>query len=121
MTIGDVINRVDELAPNQYSDEQKIRWLTSLDGQIYEEIIRTHCERIRESFSVYEDTSCELIVPFPYAEDLYSWYLQAMIAAQNAESGKYEQMRVLYNDALRRFESWYNRTHMPIGGRRFRF
>ena len=42
MTIGDVINRVDELAPNQYSEEQKIRWLTGLDGKIFEEIIRTH-------------------------------------------------------------------------------
>ncbi len=121
MTIGDVINRVDELAPNQYSEEQKIRWLTGLDGKIFAEIILTHQDPVRESFSAYEDTSCELLVPFPYAEDLYSWYLQAMIAAQNAESAKFEQLRVLYNDALKQFQDWYNRTHRPIGGARFWF
>ena len=27
MTIQDVIERVDELAPNQYTEEQKKRWL----------------------------------------------------------------------------------------------
>ena len=113
MTIGDVITRVDELTPNQYSEEQKIRWLTTLDGQIFEEIISTHERPIRENFSIYEDTSCELIVPFPYAEDLYSWYLQAMIAAQNTESAKYEQLRILYNSELKKFEDWYNRTHLP--------
>lgn len=121
MTIGDAINRADELAPNDYSPEQKMRWLTSLDGQIFAEVIRTHKKPIRESFHVYDDTSEELLVPFPYAENLYTWYLQAMIAAENAESVKYEQMRILYNEALRSFTDAYNRTHMPIGGPRFRF
>ncbi len=121
MTIGDVINHVDDLEPNQYSTEQKMRWLTNLDGQIFEEVIKTHRDPIRATFTPYEDTSEELLVPFPYAEDLYTWHLQTMIAAQNAESVKYEQMRILYNNALKSFCDAYNRQHMPIGGERFMF
>ena len=121
MTIGDVLNRVDELEPNQYSTEQKMRWLTVLDGKIFEEIIKTHMSPIRTEFNEYSDTGEELLVPFPYADDLYSWYLQAKIAAENSESGKYEQARIIYNDALKQFGDWYNRNHMPIGGVRFWF
>lgn len=121
MTIGEVISRVDELSPSQYSNEQKLRWLTNLDGKIYEEIVKTHRDPIRETFTAYTGTQAELLVPFPYAEDLYVFYLQAMIALQNAEDGKYEQMRVVYNEALEAFENWYNRTHEPQGGTRFWF
>ncbi|MBR5342601.1 MAG: hypothetical protein IK149_01745 [Oscillospiraceae bacterium] len=121
MTIGEVIGRVDTLSPNQYSNEMKIRWLTNLDGRIYEEIIKTHANPLRDSFETYAGSSAELIVPDPYAEDLYVFYLQAMIAAQNAEDSKYEQMRVLYNEALTAFQSWYNRNHAPRGLPRFRF
>lgn len=121
MTIGEVIGRVDELSPNQYTTEQKMRWLTNLDGRIFEELIKTHRNPPRESFEKYTSTQDELLVPFPYADDLYCWYLQAMIAAQNAEDSKYEQLRVLYNEALEAYENWYNRNHVPLGGSRFWF
>lgn len=121
MTIAEAIQRTDDLEPNQYSSEQKMRWLTTLDGQIFEEIVKTHLDPIRDSFEEYTETEDELLVPFPYAENLYIWYLQAMIAANNAEAAKYEQMRTLYNSSLQQFSDWYNRTHQPKGGPRFWF
>lgn len=42
MTAGELIARVDELRPNAYSAEQKLRWLRRLDGQILAEIEETH-------------------------------------------------------------------------------
>ena len=42
MTAGELIARVDELRPNAYSAEQKLRWLRRLDGQILAEIWETH-------------------------------------------------------------------------------
>lgn len=116
MTVAEIIRRVDELEPNQYEDEQKLRWLSLLDGQIFEEVIRTHENPIRESFTAYSSDSDELLVPFPYGEEVYSWYLQAMIAAENAETGKYSQMMTMFNGVFSQFEAWYNRTHMPISG-----
>ena len=42
MTISDAITMVDALRPNQYSQDMKIRWLSRLDGMIWQEVIRTH-------------------------------------------------------------------------------
>ena len=38
----DIIERVDNMEPNDYSPEQKLHWLSTLDGKLYREIIRTH-------------------------------------------------------------------------------
>ena len=38
----DIIERVDLLEPNDYSPEQKLHWLSSLDGKIFREVIKTH-------------------------------------------------------------------------------
>ena len=40
MKAMDIIDRLDGLEPNQYSPEQKLRWLSILDGKIYEEVQR---------------------------------------------------------------------------------
>ncbi len=122
MTIQNVIARVDELEPNQYSEQMKMDWLTELDGKIWEEVIRTHEDPPRESFEPYSSATSELLVGFPYAADLYCWFLQARIAAENAEAAKYMQMGAMYNDALQNWTDWYNRTHRPkSGGSRFLF
>ena len=42
MTAGEVIALVDALRPNQYGEEQKLRWLRRLDGQILAELEDTH-------------------------------------------------------------------------------
>ena len=113
MRILDIIYRVDDLEPNQYRIDQKMKWLSLLDGQIFEEIIKTHEEPVREVFLPYDNHDEELLVPYPYGEELYSWYLQAMIAAENAESDKYDQMMSMYNSVFIQFTNWYNRTHRP--------
>lgn len=121
MTGREIIERVDELCPNDYEEEQKLRWLSSLDGQIFHEVISTHEDAERDSFEPYEDGEETLLVPWPYGEDLYCWYLQAMIAAVNAEAYKFQQLCALYNGALQQYTARYNREHLPKGGRRFRF
>lgn len=113
MRILDIIYRVDDLEPNQYRNDQKKKWLSLLDGQIFEEIIKTHENPVREVFLPYDNYDEELLVPYPYGEELYSWYLQAMIAAENAESDKYDQMMSMYNSVFIQFTNWYNRTHRP--------
>ncbi len=120
MTIAEALERADELDPNQYSPEQKMRWLSQLDGQIFEELIRTHADPVRESFAPYTDSADVLIAPFPY-DELYVLYLQAKIAEENTEAGKYEQKRILYNEMLEAYCGWYSRQHRPKGGTRFWF
>ena len=122
MTAMDVIERVDGLEPNDYSPEQKLHWLSTLDGKLYREIIRTH-EGANPWPGPYRTGEEELIVGPPYGEDIYYYYLQAMIAAENSETQRYNKRMTQFNAACQGFANWYNRTHMPLGTveNRFRF
>lgn len=115
MTIQDVITLADDLSPNQYTDNHKIQWLSSLDGKIFHDVILTHCGCMLYDYpdGGYTAADQELIVEEPYASDLYVAYLQSKIAAANAEIVKYNQFATLYNTAYNEWTSWYNRTHMP--------
>ena len=123
MTISDAITMVDALRPNQYPQDMKIRWLSRLDGMIWQEVIRTH-EGGAETFDGYsseELESKEMLVAAPYAEDVYNNYLQAMIDRENGEAGKYSQSITLFNAAFSRWRNWYNRAHMAKDPGTFRF
>lgn len=122
MTIIEVINQIDALKPNTYSPENKIKWLSNLDGIIKREIIDTHEGADAVVFNGYnEETPHEtvLLVPAPY-DDIYIKWLEAQIDYANAEYGKYANSMVMYNNAYSAFVNWYNRNHMPKG-KQFKF
>lgn len=117
MTIMDALYRIDELKPNSYSQPEKIKWLSSLDGVIKSEIIDTHESGEDIEFSGYgedADLSTVLLAPAPY-DDIYIKWLEAMIDYTNGEYGKYNNSLVAYNDAYDLYQRHYNRTHMPKG------
>lgn len=125
MTIAEAIDHVDRLKPNQYAQSFKIKWLSKLDGQIYREIFATHEGSTMESFGGYDETTpedTELLVPFPYDEDIYNYFLQSQIDKENCETARYNQTITLYNNAYMVFWNWYNSTHTPIPrSQRFKF
>ena len=142
LTIDTIIAKVDSLEPNQYDTADKIRWLSTLDGRIFEEIIMTHDDipkhehivwrgnpldqdiperhhhHKRPEFEPYTSVNDELIAYAPYGDELYTYYLQAMIAFNNAEVSKYNQRIVMFNSQYSMFAAHYNRTHKPRSVRR---
>ena len=117
MKILEAITKIDTLKPNSYTQDEKIKWLSTLDGIIKSEIIDTHEDGEDIVFNGYEsDTSLDtvLLVPSPYC-DVYIRYLEAQIDYANAEYGKYNNSMAMYNSAYSSFERYYNRTHMPKG------
>lgn len=123
MKIGEALAVVDRLRPNQYDRAQKISWLSALDGMIWREVILTHTGKPVGELEEYgtEDTDKELLVPFPYAEDVYNAYLQSRIDRENGEMEKYSVSAALFNSAYKAYTDWYNRTHRPIGRGKFIF
>ena len=118
MTAGDIIALADAERPNSYSTAQKLRWLERIDGQVLSEIIGTHAEiapNRRETQAYTADT--ELLVPFPYAEELYRAYLFTQIDLLNAEITRYTQSATQLAAAWRQYADWYNRSHAPLGVR----
>ena len=124
MTIIEAITRVDTVKPNTYSQPEKIKWLSELDGIIKAEIIDTHEGGENVAFSGYTaetDLNTKLLVPAPY-DEVYIRYLEMQIDYANNEYGKYNNSMVMYNSVYTAFEKHYNRDHMPISrGRRFIF
>jgi hypothetical protein len=125
MTIMDAIYRIDELKPNSYSQPEKIKWLSSLDGIIKKEIKDTHekctdetcCKDIEfEGYGEYQDLSTPLLVLAPY-DDIYLRWLEAQIDYANGEYGKYNNSIAMYNAAYSAYANYYNRTHMPKGNK----
>ena len=124
MQIDEIIARVDSLEPNQYDKETKLSWISQLDGKIFAEIILTHDDIGRMMYLPYESGDEEPIAGPPYGEDMYCYYLEAMIALHNMETSKYNQKMLAYNNAYTEFANWYNRMHRPCtakGGNRFKF
>lgn len=116
MKVREAIELADTMRPNQFDESVKIKWLSKLDGMLFEEIFKTHEGCPAESFAPYTelDGEKELLVPPPYDQDVYNYFLQAQMDAENGEMNKYNQSITLYNNATKLFVDWYNRTHMPL-------
>ena len=116
MTIAEVISQVDALKPNNYTPEDKIRWLSSLDSRVKTQIIDAH--ECNEPFCFYGydsilDQETELLVGAPY-DEMYLRWLEAMIDYHNSDDDRYNNASMLFNNAYEGYKKHYTRTHMPI-------
>lgn len=117
MTIIEAISRIDILKPNTYSQVEKVKWLSNLDGIIKSNIIDTHEGGDEVVFEEYTDATpitTELLVPSPH-DDIYLKWLQTWIDYTNGEYARYNNSAQAFNDAYEAYERHYNRTHMPKG------
>lgn len=109
MKISEAIEIADQRTPNGYDTPDKVRWLAALDQQIYDELIQTR--EGGENVTLPENEEDALLVPEPYAEDVYLNYLQARIAKENGENIKYNVAISLYNEGYLRYARYYCERH----------
>lgn len=117
MTIIEAIDRIDALKPNSYTHDEKVAWLSQLDGIIMKEIINTHEDADEIEFSGYDentDDDTELIAEAPY-DSMYITWLETRIDYTNGEYGKYNNSMAMYNTEYTAYSNYYNRHHMPLG------
>lgn len=122
MTLIEAISKIDNLKHNTFTHEDKVGWLSRLDGMVKTEILDTHEGGEGVWFLGYDtdsDVETVLLVPAPY-DEMYLRWLEAQIDYANGEFGRYNNAMELFNTLYRGYSSFYNRTHMPKG-RRFRF
>ena len=117
MKIIEAINRLDAIKPNTYTQAEKVRWLSELDGTVKVNLMDTHGGEGR-AFDGYDeaDVTRELLIPAPY-DGIYIHWLSAQIDFANGETDKYTNSMKMYNSLYADFERYYVRTH---GSRNYR-
>ena len=114
-SIAEVIEQVDVLKPNQFTDGQKIRWLSECDCMVFNEVIAQH-EGAPDDFTGYDlsiDRDTVLLVRPPH-DIMYRQYLMAQIDLANQEYTRYNNTSGLFNTMYQDFRAWYTRNHMPV-------
>lgn len=124
MTISEAIGKLDQLRHNTYTLEDKVGWLSRLDGMVKLQIIDTHkggCKAPFEGYNEETDPNTVLLVPEPF-DDLYLRWMEAQIDYHNGENNRFNSSILMFQSAWDSYAAHYNRTHMPRSrGRRFRF
>lgn len=122
MTLRECIDKLDGLKPNQYSEEEKVRWLASLEANIYFDIIMTHEWEKLPEYTPYtmKDLDKTMLAPFPY-DEVYLSYLKMKVDEENQETTRYNNSATLFNAHLDNYAKFINKTQKPTTDARFRF
>ncbi len=112
MTIQEVLYRVDTLHPNAFSVGEKLRWLSAVEGLVYNGVHLTHQNppSAGSSFTANTPLSTELLVPEPY-HLLYHHYLEGQMCYAVGDVNGYNNAMSLYNGLLRDFWRFYHQHH----------
>ena len=117
MNIKECIDLVDNVKPNQYSIEDKVRWLSFIDAKIIKDVLKTHEGYYGQydNFAGYspDDLGAKLIVDFPY-DRLYEAYLKMKIDEENGETARYNNSAIMFNSYMTEFKKYHNKHHMPV-------
>ena len=119
-TIGGEIERLNRLRPNAYEDEDKVGWLSALEGKIQAELLAGREGAGGEGFQGYDHTTPHdraLLIQGPYA-DIYLKWLMAQVDFHNLESDRYNAGMAAFNYAWVDLANWVNRTYRPRRGAR---
>ena len=117
-TIKEIIARVDEIKPNAFPVKTKMGWLSALDGKIAADVMLMSITEIRNlQYQHPQDLKSEPLVTYPH-EDIYDFYLAAMIDRSNGEDDKYQNSMEMFNAAYGNFVRWFAGTYDPAQGYR---
>lgn len=116
MTVNEIIDELNALKSNQYSDADKIKWLSELDMMIKHEFFDEY--DIPCDFKGYDETSgnTELLAPEPF-KPMYVHWLEAKIDYWNNEYARYNVSMEMYNAVYSNYETWFIAHHKKANNR----
>lgn len=106
MTIGELIGKAKDMAGSAVSDSQLLDWINDIEGQIAFDFFGI------DAFMPYttDDLTSEPLVGWPWGEQIYVHFLEAMIYYAHAEYERYSNAKTMHDTALWDFRRYYNRT-----------
>lgn len=115
MTISEALQRFDALCPNAFGEEEKLRWLSTLDWTIKVEIIDTRKNDVSfHGYNTQTDLETRLLAQEPY-DEMYIYWMQAMVDYHNGEMASYNNSMARFDELYTKFRNWYNRENRVKG------
>lgn len=108
-TAQEVVAQVDQLCPNQYSQEQKLSWLGELEGRI---CLDVHLMQEQQLEQVWQNWPGRLTVGWPHS-DVYQHWLLAKLHQADGELELYQNRMESFNTSYQTYVNWYIRTYDP--------
>lgn len=100
MTLQQCIDRLDSEKINVYSNEQKTKWINTVNQLAHN---ARQIETDYESLEYPTSVDKELLIDSPY-DEVYDYYCYAQIDLLNNEIASYNNSVTLYNTALIEFK-----------------
>lgn len=121
MKVYELIERYNSDRTNEIPEDTKLRWLKTIEQQIFEEVILTH--KIPEEWEDFDAETYfddwgldkELLIPDMYAE-VYIHYLDKKNSWTSDDIKRQRIASELFNNAYLTYCKWYNRLNLPAGG-----
>ena len=95
MTINEAIEKLDAQKHNTYTREQKVAWLSELEGL-------TRKLLFGEDFPGYGEADALLLIPHPFAE-AYLYYMESKIDYLNGEFTRFNNAYAMFRAAWQRY------------------
>lgn len=115
-SMNKVVEYVDGVKPNAYSDDDKYKWINTLEGLVSLQVMEMD-EPVK--YELPKDADKELLVSHPF-DDIYALYVCAMIDYHNREYNSYNNAVLVFRERLDQYKAWYIRTHETCKARNFR-
>ena len=120
MKLTEAITRIDELKYNTYPREEKIAWLSELDGMVNAQILGAQGAAVELTpYDPVADGEKTLLVPAPH-DRMYLYWLEAKMDYYNGEYTRYNNAISLFNTAFRSYGDAYNRSRKLPAAKGFR-
>lgn len=111
MTVQEVIDFTDRVKPNDFTEEDKTKWISNVEGMVQAQIfLQAPAEFI--TYTWPGDKNTRLLVEPPF-DKLYLTYMQAMIDYHNGEYDNYQNTMAMFNSDFSEFMRWFANMYRP--------
>lgn len=115
MTLSEAINLVDASLHNTCTQEEKIRWLSTLEG-----LAQVLLFGAGATFDGYDSAHLDaaLKIPVPFCE-VYLFWLEAKIHYQNGDFTRFNNANAMFRTAWQRYAAFVHRSSAKAVENRF--
>ena len=107
MTANKVIELVDSIRPNPYSEELKFSWINNLEELVQKLVVMS--PEIN-TMAYPDDMDKELMITAPF-DNLYQLYLETMIDFYNREYGNYNNSALMFDSRFTEYKKAHIREN----------